>query len=80
MRAGIICLLFARGLGDEADTLGAIFWWEGPDGTRLLAHRLLGSYDNARSLGRSDGDAVREFAERHARNPGALRNKRPASL
>ena len=47
---GLADLLFARGLGDEADTLGAVFWWEAPDGTRLLAHRQLGSYDNARTV------------------------------
>ena len=63
---GLNDLLFARGLGDEADSLGAVFWWEAPDGTRVLAHRQLGSYDNARSLRWSDhGDPVRTFVERH---------------
>ena len=49
---GIDSLVFWRGLGDEADRLGALFQWEGPDGSRLLAVRLLEGYANARDLGR----------------------------
>jgi alpha-mannosidase len=61
---GLADLLFARGLGDEADSLGAIFWWEAPDGTRVLAHRQLGSYDNARRLSTAEGDPIQVFVER----------------
>jgi len=49
---GIDCFVFWRGLGDEADHLGAVFWWQGPEGSRVLAARLLEGYANARDLGR----------------------------
>ena len=44
--------IFWRGLGDEIDRLGALFWWQAPDGSRVLAVRLLESYANGRDLGR----------------------------
>ena len=56
---GLDNLVFARGLGDEAETLGAIFRWRGFDGSELLAIRQLGNYDNAREL--SGSDRVIEF-------------------
>ncbi len=49
---GIDSFVFWRGLGDEADRLGAVFQWQGPDGSRVLAVRLLEGYANARDLGR----------------------------
>lgn len=49
---GIDSLLFWRGLGDEADRLGAIFQWDAPNGSHVLAVRLLEGYTNARALGR----------------------------
>jgi alpha-mannosidase len=47
---GLDNIVFARGLGDEAETLGALFRWRGFDGSELLAVRQLGNYDNAREL------------------------------
>ncbi|MGI5835329.1 MAG: hypothetical protein ACOX87_02400, partial [Chloroflexota bacterium] len=49
---GIDSFIFWRGLGDEIDRLGALFWWQAPDGSRVLAVRLLESYANGRDLGR----------------------------
>lgn len=49
---GIDAFLFWRGLGDEADGLGAIFEWVAPDGTPVIAIRQLGGYANADELGR----------------------------
>ena len=49
---GLDLLVFWRGLGPEADELGAFFWWCGPDGSRVLAVRQLGGYGNANQLGR----------------------------
>jgi membrane-associated phospholipid phosphatase len=47
--------VFARGLGDEGEELGAEFQWEAPSGDRVLAWHVAGHYDNALSL-------VRDFA------------------
>ncbi|MFL5734533.1 MAG: alpha-mannosidase [Chloroflexia bacterium] len=48
---GIKSFMFSRGLGDEAEELGAVFSWEGPDGSRVLAVRQLDGYGNAAGLG-----------------------------
>jgi alpha-mannosidase len=48
---GLDHFIFMRGLGNEGEELGAVFWWEGPDGSRVLAVRTLGGYGNASSLG-----------------------------
>ncbi|HSJ56967.1 MAG TPA: glycoside hydrolase family 38 C-terminal domain-containing protein [Anaerolineae bacterium] len=48
---GIRSALFARGMGDEGEALGDQFWWEAPDGTRVLAVHLRQSYGNAATLG-----------------------------
>lgn len=42
---------FMRGLGADVDELRAEFWWEGPDGSRVLAHFLSETYSNAAVLG-----------------------------
>ncbi|HKW78588.1 MAG TPA: phosphatase PAP2 family protein, partial [Candidatus Limnocylindria bacterium] len=39
--------VFARGLGEEGEVLGAEFEWEAPSGDRVLAIHLVGHYDNA---------------------------------
>jgi mannosylglycerate hydrolase len=49
---GIEDVLFWRGGGDEADRLGAVFEWLGPDGSSVLAVRLLAGYGGAAELGR----------------------------
>ena len=49
---GIDSFIFWRGLGDEAERLGAVFHWEAPNGSRVLAIRLLEGYANGRDLGR----------------------------
>jgi alpha-mannosidase len=68
---GLDHFIFMRGLGNEGDDLGAVFWWEGPDGSRVLAVRTLGGYGNASSFGHEtswgdqshDPDAIGERAE-----------------
>ncbi len=39
--------VFARGLGDEGEDLGAEFEWQAPSGDRVLALHLVGHYENA---------------------------------
>ncbi|UCH33521.1 MAG: hypothetical protein JSV65_13235, partial [Armatimonadota bacterium] len=43
---GINSALFMRGMGEEAERLTNEFWWEAPDGTRVLAVHLLTGYCN----------------------------------
>ena len=35
--------IFSRGMGPEIESLGTEFWWEAPDGTRVLANFALRS-------------------------------------
>jgi alpha-mannosidase len=51
---GLDHFIFTRGFGEEADA-GAVLWWEGPDGSRVLAIPLLTGYGSASSLGMEDG-------------------------
>lgn len=48
---GIGTFYFMRGLGEDVDELRAEFWWEAPDGSRVLAHFLSETYSNAAVLG-----------------------------
>ena len=48
---GIDSALFWRGVGDEGERLGNEFWWEAPDGARVLASHLRDGYHNAANLG-----------------------------
>jgi len=48
---GIGSAIFWRGMGDEGEALGNEFWWEAPDGSRVLAVHLRTSYSNAANLG-----------------------------
>ena len=50
---GIDAAAFRRGLAEEPAEL----WWEGPDGSRLLACYLRDGYDNAARLPTTDPDA-----------------------
>jgi alpha-mannosidase len=43
--------VFWRGLGNEGEALGNEFWWQAPDGTRLLTLHLRDGYHNAANLG-----------------------------
>jgi mannosylglycerate hydrolase len=48
---GIGSAIFWRGLGDEGEELGNEFWWEAPDGSRVLAVHLRESYGNVANVG-----------------------------
>ncbi|MGC9397822.1 MAG: alpha-mannosidase [Anaerolineae bacterium] len=48
---GIDSALFWRGVGDEGERLGNEFWWDAPDGSRVLASHLRDGYHNAANLG-----------------------------
>ena len=56
---GLDHLIFTRGLGDEAERAGAVMWWEGPDGSRVLAIPQCGTYGSASSLGMEDAHGRR---------------------
>jgi mannosylglycerate hydrolase len=47
---GIPTFFFMRGLGADLQDLRAEFWWQAPDGSRVLAHYLSESYSNAALL------------------------------
>jgi mannosylglycerate hydrolase len=49
---GIDSFIFWRGMGDQAERVGSLFSWRGPDGSEVLAIRQLGGYGNASQLGR----------------------------
>ncbi len=44
---GIETFYAMRGFGQDPDELGSQFWWEGPDGSRVLTEWLTESYSNA---------------------------------
>lgn len=48
---GVDSALFWRGVGAESETLGNEFWWEAPDGSRVLAIYFRDGYHNAANLG-----------------------------
>lgn len=48
---GIDTALFWRGFGDEGETIPNEFWWEAPDGSRVLAEFLRFGYGNAANVG-----------------------------
>jgi membrane-associated phospholipid phosphatase len=49
--------VFARGMGDEGESVGSEFWWESPSGDRVRAAHLVGHYSNALPLvGPADED------------------------
>jgi alpha-mannosidase len=61
--------VFWRGLGDEGAEVGSAFRWQSPDGSQVLAIRILGGYGNAARLGDGEPDAatarVRDLTERY---------------
>jgi 2-O-(6-phospho-alpha-D-mannosyl)-D-glycerate hydrolase len=49
--------IFARGMGDEGESVGSEFWWESPSGDRVRAAHLVDHYSNALPLvGPADED------------------------
>lgn len=50
-RAGLDSFIYWRGHGDECATLGSEWFWEAPDGSRVLAVNQVGGYCNAAALG-----------------------------
>ena len=48
---GIGSAIFWRGMGDEGEELGNEFWWEAPDGSRVLAVHLREGYGNVAKMG-----------------------------
>jgi membrane-associated phospholipid phosphatase len=42
--------VFARGMGDEGESVGSEFWWEAPSGDRVRATHLVDHYSNALPL------------------------------
>ena len=47
---GIETFYAMRGFGEDPDRLGSQFWWEAPDGSRVLVEWLTESYSNAAVL------------------------------
>ena len=43
---GIRSFIFSRGMGDELETVGAVFRWTSPDGSQVLALQQLDHYGN----------------------------------
>ena len=51
--------VFARGMGDEGESVGSEFWWVSPSGDRVRAAHLVDHYSNALPLvGPADEDAA----------------------
>lgn len=48
---GIGSFIFSRGLGKEVEDIGTEFWWEAPDGSRVLAANQWNNYGNFGALG-----------------------------
>jgi len=53
-QAGIDSFIYWRGHGDEAARLGLEWWWEAPDGSRVLAVNQQDGYVNAAALGHQE--------------------------
>ncbi|MCX6136726.1 MAG: glycosyl hydrolase-related protein [Ignavibacteriales bacterium] len=48
---GLRSFIFQRGMGREIEDLGTEFWWEAPDGSRVLAINQRDNYGNLASWG-----------------------------
>ncbi|RKZ10338.1 hypothetical protein DRQ50_14515, partial [bacterium] len=53
-QAGIDSFIYWRGHGDEIARLGLEWWWEAPDGSRVLAINQEDGYVNAAALGHAE--------------------------
>ncbi len=60
---GINSAIFWRGFGDEADELGNEFYWDAPDGSRVLATHLRDGYHNIANIGYPTRGADRSAME-----------------
>ena len=56
---GIGSFVFSRGLGDEFDSLGAVFRWQAPDGSEVLAFQQLPDYSNFAAVSDADDAEAR---------------------
>ncbi len=56
-------VIFARGMGEEAEELGSEFIWKASDGSSIFAHWLPQSYGNIASLPEDVDDAVSVIEE-----------------
>lgn len=86
-RAGIDSFIYWRGHGDECEQLGSEWYWQAPDGSRVLAVNQVGGYCNASALGyeeiweinvgrRPDPErAASQFLERLGRVAAASRGR-----
>jgi mannosylglycerate hydrolase len=52
---GLKNIIFSRGLDDRGEALNNEFWWQGLDGTRVLAIHQRNSYGNLQKWGLEDG-------------------------
>jgi mannosylglycerate hydrolase len=48
---GLRSFIFTRGMGPEIETIGIQFWWEAPDGSRVVAINQRDGYGNLASWG-----------------------------
>jgi membrane-associated phospholipid phosphatase len=65
--------VFARGMGDEGESVGSEFWWEGPSGDRVRAAHLVDHYSNALALvGPADEDPIALRRRVKAKTAGIL--------
>lgn len=53
-KAGIDNFIYWRGHGDEVSDLALEWWWEAPDGSRVLAVNQIDGYVNAAALGHTE--------------------------
>ncbi len=51
-KQGMENYVFMRPARQEKDLPSDLFWWEGPDGTRVLTYRIQDSYNDGRSVNR----------------------------
>ncbi|TFF96026.1 hypothetical protein EU546_02240, partial [Candidatus Thorarchaeota archaeon] len=58
LQFGYDSIIFARGTGEEVESLGSEFIWKAPDGSEVFAHWLPLSYGNIAWLPPDVGDAV----------------------
>jgi membrane-associated phospholipid phosphatase len=65
--------VFARGMGDEGESVGSEFWWEAPSGDRVRAAHLVDHYSNALPLvGPPDEDPIALRRRVKAKTTGIL--------